>query len=61
MLWIALMLVALWALALATSHKFGGFIHVLIVAAALLLLVGPMKPTGDASRIEMPSEPSPSK
>ena len=29
----------LWAIGLATSHVLGGFIHVLIVVAAVLLLV----------------------
>jgi multisubunit Na+/H+ antiporter MnhE subunit len=40
MLWsIAIILVLLWALGLVTSYTLGGFIHVLIVAAVVLLLV----------------------
>jgi multisubunit Na+/H+ antiporter MnhE subunit len=40
MLWtIAIIFVLLWALGLITSFTMGGFIHVLIVAAVVLLLV----------------------
>ena len=40
MLWtIALLLVVLWALGLVTSYTLGGFIHILIVAAVVLVLV----------------------
>ncbi|HMF41226.1 MAG TPA: lmo0937 family membrane protein [Polyangia bacterium] len=40
MLWtIAIILLILWALALVTSFTFGGFIHILIVAAVVLVLV----------------------
>ena len=40
MLWtIALILLILWALGLVTSYTMGGFIHILIVAAVVLVLV----------------------
>jgi fatty acid desaturase len=40
MLWtIAIILLVLWALGLVTSYTLGGFIHILIVAAVILVLV----------------------
>jgi hypothetical protein len=40
MLWtIALVLLVLWALGLVSSVTVGGFIHVLLVAAVVLVLV----------------------
>lgn len=40
MLWtIAVVLLILWALGLVTSYTLGGFIHILIVAAIVLVLV----------------------
>lgn len=40
MLWtIALILLVLWALGLVTSTTMGGFIHVLIVLAVVVLLI----------------------
>jgi hypothetical protein len=40
MLWtIAILLLVLWALGLVTSYTLGGFIHILIVAAVVLVLV----------------------
>jgi hypothetical protein len=40
MLWtIALVLLVLWALGLVTSVTMGGFVHVLLVAAVVLVLV----------------------
>ena len=40
MLWtIALVLLVLWALGLVSSYTIGGFIHVLLVAAVVLILV----------------------
>jgi hypothetical protein len=40
MLWtIAIILLLLWALGLVTSYTLGGFIHVLVVVAVVLLLV----------------------
>ena len=40
MMWtIALIFILLWALGLVTSYTLGGFIHVLVVAAVVLLLV----------------------
>ena len=40
MLWaIAIILVLLWALGLVTSHTLGGYIHILVAVAVVLLLV----------------------
>jgi hypothetical protein len=40
MLWtIALVLLVLWALGLVSSFTMGGFVHVLLVAAVVLVLV----------------------
>jgi Family of unknown function (DUF5670) len=40
MLWtIALVLLVLWALGLVSSVTMGGFVHVLLVAAVVLVLV----------------------
>jgi hypothetical protein len=40
MLWtIALVLLVLWALGLVSSFTLGGFIHILLVAAVVLVLV----------------------
>jgi len=40
MLWtIALVLIVLWALGLVTSYTMGGFIHILIVVAVVVVLV----------------------
>ena len=40
MLWtIAVILLVLWALGLVTSYTMGGFIHLLIVAAVVVVLV----------------------
>ena len=40
MLWtIAVILVILWLLGLLTSHAMGGFIHVLLVVAIIMVLV----------------------
>jgi hypothetical protein len=40
MLWyIAVVLVVLWLLGLVTSNTMGGFIHVLLVIAAIVVLV----------------------
>ena len=40
MLWtIAVVLVVLWLLGLITSYTMGGFIHVLIVVAIIIVLV----------------------
>jgi hypothetical protein len=40
MLWtIAIVLLALWALGMVTSFTMGGFIHLLIVAAVILVVV----------------------
>jgi Family of unknown function (DUF5670) len=40
MLWtIAVLLLVLWALGLVSSYTMGGFIHILIVAAVVLVIV----------------------
>ena len=40
MLWtIAVVLLVLWALGLVTAHAMGGVIHILLVAAVVLVLV----------------------
>jgi hypothetical protein len=40
MLWtIAILLLVLWALGLVSSYTVGGFIHILLVAAVILVLV----------------------
>lgn len=40
MLWtLAIFLVLLWALGLVTSYTLGGFIHILIVVAVVIVLV----------------------
>lgn len=40
MLWtIAVVLLVLWALGLVTSYSLGGFIHLLLVAAVVIVLV----------------------
>jgi len=36
---IALILIVLWLLGLVTSYTIGGFIHILIVIAVIILLV----------------------
>lgn len=40
MLWtVAIVLLVLWALGLVTSYTMGGFIHILIVVAIIVVLV----------------------
>jgi len=40
MLWtVAVLLVILWALGLVTSYTMGGFIHILVVLAIVVVLV----------------------
>ncbi len=40
MLWtIAVVMLVLWALGLITSYTFGGFVHILLVAAVVVLLL----------------------
>jgi low affinity Fe/Cu permease len=40
MLWtLAVILIVLWALGLVTSYTMGGFIHILIVVAVVVILV----------------------
>jgi hypothetical protein len=40
MLWtIAVLLLVLWALGLVTSYTMGGFIHILLVVAVVVVLV----------------------
>jgi hypothetical protein len=41
MLWpIAVILIALWLLGLVTSYTMGGFIHILLVIAVIVVIVG---------------------
>ena len=41
MLWtIAVILLVLWALGLVSSYTIGGFIHILLVIAIIVLLIG---------------------
>jgi hypothetical protein len=37
---IAIILIVLWALGLVSSYSLGGFIHLLLVIALIMLLVG---------------------
>jgi predicted membrane-bound spermidine synthase len=47
MLWtIAIIFVLLWVLGLVTSYTLGGFIHLLVAAAVVLLLVRIIKGRG---------------
>jgi len=39
MLWLGVLLIVLWLVATTTAHTFGGFIHVLLVAAMIVLLL----------------------
>ncbi|MBE0428054.1 MAG: lmo0937 family membrane protein [Nitrospirae bacterium] len=40
MLWmLAVILIVLWALGLVTSYTMGGFIHILVVIAVIVVLV----------------------
>ncbi|WP_291037625.1 lmo0937 family membrane protein [Hyphomonas sp.] len=40
MLWtVAIVLIVLWALGLVSSYTLGGFIHILIVVAIIIVLV----------------------
>ncbi|MCC5845761.1 MAG: lmo0937 family membrane protein [Verrucomicrobia bacterium] len=40
MLWtIAVVLIVLWLLGLVSSHTMGGFVHILLVIAVILVLV----------------------
>jgi Family of unknown function (DUF5670) len=40
MLWsIAVVLIVLWALGLVTSYTMGGFIHILLVVAVVVVLI----------------------
>jgi len=36
---IAIILIVLWALGLVTSYTMGGFVHILIVVAVIIILV----------------------
>jgi hypothetical protein len=41
MLWtIAVILIILWALGLVSSYTMGGFIHILLVIAIIVVLIG---------------------
>lgn len=40
MLWtVAVVMIVLWALGLITSYTFGGFIHILLVIALIVIIV----------------------
>lgn len=40
MLWtIAVVLIILWALGLVSSYTMGGFVHILLIAAVVIILV----------------------
>jgi hypothetical protein len=40
MLWtIAMLLIVLWALGLVTSYTMGGFIHILLIVAVVVVLI----------------------
>jgi hypothetical protein len=40
MLWtVAITMIVLWALGLITSYTFGGFIHILLVAGLIVIIV----------------------
>jgi hypothetical protein len=49
MLWtIALILVVLWLLGLVTSYTIGGFIHILLVIAIVMILINLIRGRGAA-------------
>ena len=51
MLWtIAIIFILLWALGLVTSYTLGGFIHVLVGLAVVLLLVRIIQGRGGTTR-----------
>jgi hypothetical protein len=39
MFWVGVLLIALWLLGVATAHTLGGFIHVLLVGAIIVLFL----------------------
>jgi len=39
MIWLAIVLMALWLLGLATAYTFGGFLHILLVLSLAVLLI----------------------
>ncbi len=44
MLWtIFVILLIMWALGLATSYTFGGFVHILLVVALVMLVINLMQ------------------
>jgi hypothetical protein len=49
MLWtIAVILIVLWALGLVSSYTMGGFIHILLVVALIVIVVGFIQGRGRA-------------
>ena len=49
MLWtIAVILIVLWALGLVSSYTMGGFIHILLVVALIVVVVGFIQGRGRA-------------
>jgi ABC-type multidrug transport system permease subunit len=39
MIWLAVVLMALWLLGVATAFTFGGFLHILLVLAITVVLI----------------------
>ena len=39
MLWLGVILLILWLLGVITAHTLGGFVHVLLVAAIIVMLL----------------------
>ncbi len=39
MIWLAIILMALWLLGLATAFTFGGFVHILLILGLAVLLI----------------------
>ena len=44
---IAIILVVLWILGLATSYTLGGFVHILLIAAIILIIIRLIKGKGE--------------
>jgi len=39
MIWLAIILMALWVLGMATAYTLGGFVHILLVLSLAVLLI----------------------
>jgi len=44
---IAVILLIMWLLGMITTHTFGGLIHILIVIAVVMIIVGLLQRRGD--------------